>query len=146
MTPKYDGLMLTVTVTSSDVSSDATTVLVADDEAALTDSMAVWLSGDYRVRTAYDGREALAEYGPSVDVVLLDRQMPGLSGEQVLEELNESASDPQVALLTATNVDDFGPNVTDVGFDEILTKPISRDELLSTVSDLAVEASEPTQQ
>jgi CheY-like chemotaxis protein len=133
-----------MTLTSADVPTKRPTVLVADDEAALTDSMAVWLSDDYRVRTAYDGHEAVSAFGPSVDVVLLDRRMPGLSGERVLERLREAEANAQVALLTATSVEEFGPEVTELDFDAHLTKPISRDELLDAVSDLA-SASEPPQ-
>ncbi|SFR42651.1 response regulator transcription factor [Halogeometricum limi] len=133
-----------MTVTSADVPSERPTVLIADDEAALTDSMAVWLSDDYRVRTAYTGHEALSEFDPSVDVVLLDRHMPGLSGERVMKRLNESDASPKVALLTATSTDDFGPEVEDLGFDTHLTKPISRDELLDAVSALSSQ-SEPAQ-
>lgn len=132
-----------MTVTSADVPSERPTVLIADDEAALTDSMAVWLSEDYRVRTAYTGHEALREFDPTVDVVLLDRHMPGLSGEQVMEALNETDVSPRVALLTATSADDFGPEVEELGFDVLLTKPISRDELLDAVSALASSVSEP---
>lgn len=132
-----------MTVTSADVPSERPTVLIADDEAALTDSMAVWLSDDYRVRTAYTGHEALREFDPTVDVVLLDRHMPGLSGEQVMEALNETDMSPRVALLTATSADDFGPEVEELGFDVLLTKPISRDEFLEAVSGLASSVSEP---
>ncbi|MDS0298690.1 response regulator [Halogeometricum sp. S1BR25-6] len=134
-----------MTVTPADVPSERPTVLIADDEAALTDSMAVWLSDYYRVRTAYTGHEALREFDPTVDVVLLDRHMPGLSGERVMEELNETDVNPCVALLTATCADDFGPELEELGFDDLLTKPISRDELLEAVSELvsASSASEP---
>ena len=132
-----------MTVTSADVPPKRPTVLIADDEAALTDSMAVWLSDHYQVRTAYTGHEALREFDPSVDVVLLDRHMPGLSGELVMEELNETDVNAKVALLTAASADDFGSEVEELGFDDLLTKPISRDELLEAVSALASATSEP---
>jgi DNA-binding response OmpR family regulator len=132
-----------MTATSADVPPERPTVLIADDEAALTDSMAVWLSDHYRVRTAYTGHEALREFDPTVDVVLLDRHMPGLSGKRVMEELNETDVNPRVALLTATSADDFGPEVEELGFDSLLTKPISRDELLEAVSALLARPSNP---
>ncbi|ADQ67439.1 response regulator with chey-like receiver domain and winged-helix DNA-binding domain [Halogeometricum borinquense DSM 11551] len=134
-----------MTLTAADVPLKRPTVLVADDEVALTDSIAVWLSDSYRVRTAYDGHEALREFGPSVDIVLLDRHMPGLSGEHVMARLNEMSANPQAALLTATSTDDFRSEVDELGFDAYLTKPISKTELLGVVSDLAAAASESAQ-
>jgi CheY-like chemotaxis protein len=126
-----------VTVSSTDVPSERPTVLVADDEAALTDSIAVWLSEYYQVRTAYSGTEALSAYDPSVDVVLLDRRMPGLSGEDVLEELHDRTGDPAVAILTATDVGDAADDLESLPFDEYLTKPVSKSELLDAVGRLS---------
>jgi CheY-like chemotaxis protein len=44
------------------------------------------------VRTAYGGHEALEELSDDVDVILLDRRMPGLSGDEVLEEVRDFAA------------------------------------------------------
>ncbi|TKX52052.1 response regulator, partial [Halorubrum sp. SS7] len=58
-------------------------VLVVEDEPDLADLYAAWLGDEYRVRTAYGGREALDqldETDDEVDAILLDRRMPGLSG------------------------------------------------------------------
>jgi DNA-binding response OmpR family regulator len=132
-----------VTVSSTDVSSERPTVLVADDEAALTDSIAVWLSEYYQVRTAYSGTEALSAYDPSVDVVLLDRRMPGLSGEDVLEELHEQRGEPSVAILTATDVEDASDDFESLPFDKYLKKPVSKSELLDAVRCLSSSGSAP---
>lgn len=119
------------------------TVLVADDETALTDSMAVWLSDDYQVRTAYTGHEAVRAFDSAVDVVLLDRHMPGLSGEDVLKRITERDAEPTVALLTATCSEDLEADGADIGFETVLTKPISKGELLDAVDELAATSSEP---
>ena len=115
------------------MSDDRPLVLVVEDEADLADLYAAWLGDDYRVRTAYGGREALENLDSEVDVVLLDRRMPGLSGDEVLDAIQERGIDCQVAMVTAVEPD-F--DVLGMGFDDYLVKPVAREELLGTVGDL----------
>lgn len=124
---------------SPDVSTEDFTVLVADDETALTDSLAVWLSDEYSVRTAYSGREAIEKYDSTVDVVLLDYRMPDLTGDQVFERLHERPGNARVAILTATDPQFRRENVESPSFDESLTKPIAKGELLAAVERLVAE-------
>ena len=115
------------------MSEDLPLVLVVEDESDLADLYAAWLGDSYRVRTAYGGREALEQLDAEVDVVLLDRRMPGLSGDEVLDAIQERGIDCQVAMVTAVEPD-F--DVLEMGFDDYLVKPVARDELLDTVGDL----------
>lgn len=110
--------------------SDKPTVLVVEDEQALVELYVRWLGGDYEVRTASSGREALEALDGDVDVVLLDRLMPGMGGDEVLAEIQERDVDPKVTMVTAVEPD-F--DVITMGFDDYLTKPVERDELLETV-------------
>ena len=66
--------------------SDQPTILVVEDEQALIELYVRWLEDEYDVRTAEGGEEALEEFDDSVGVVLLDRLMPGMSGDEMLEE------------------------------------------------------------
>jgi two-component system response regulator AdeR len=115
------------------MSDDRPLVLVVEDEADLADLYAAWLGDSYRVRTAYGGREALESLDSKIDVVLLDRRMPGLSGDEVLDAIQERGIDCQVAMVTAVEPD-F--DVLGMGFDDYLVKPVAREELLDTVGDL----------
>ncbi|GAB7093140.1 response regulator [Halolamina litorea] len=115
------------------MSEDLPLVLVVEDESDLADLYAAWLGNSYRVRTAYGGREALENLDAEVDVVLLDRRMPGLSGDEVLDAIGERGIDCQVAMVTAVEPD-F--DVLQMGFDDYLVKPVAREELLDTVGDL----------
>ena len=115
------------------MSDDRPLVLVVEDESDLADLYAAWLGNDYRVRTAYGGREALENLDSEVDIVLLDRRMPGLSGDEVLDAIQERGIDCQVAMVTAVEPD-F--DVLGMGFDDYLVKPVAREELLDTVGDL----------
>lgn len=63
-------------------------VLVVDDDRGVVEMNREWLeSAGFDVDVATDGRQALKKVDGDVDVVLLDRRMPGLSGGQVAEVL-----------------------------------------------------------
>ncbi|MFB6310761.1 MAG: HalX domain-containing protein [Salinirussus sp.] len=106
------------------------TVLVVDDERDVADLYAVWLSTEYDVRTAYGGQDAIEAIEDAVDVVLLDRQMPDRSGDDVLSWIARGDSDPRVVMVTAVDPD-F--DVVDMPFDEYLTKPVEQEELVDVV-------------
>lgn len=113
--------------------SGRATVLVVEDEAPLVEIYTRWLEDDYRVLTAQNGDAALEHLDEGVDVVLLDRLMPGMSGDEVLEAIGERGLDPSVAMVTAVEPD-F--DIVRMGFDDYLTKPIGREDLLETVDRL----------
>jgi DNA-binding response OmpR family regulator len=108
------------------------TVLVVEDEQALVELYVRWLE-DYEVRTAGGGEEALEEFDEDVDVVLLDRLMPGMSGDEVLREVRSRSGDCKVAMVTAVEPD-F--DVVTMGFDDYLTKPVERETLRELIGRL----------
>ena len=108
-------------------------VLVVEDEPDLADLYATWLKTEYRVRTAYGGEEAVDQLDDEIDVILLDRRMPGLSGDEVLEEVRERGIDCRVSMVTAVEPD-F--DIIEMGFDTYLVKPVQRDTLSETIEDL----------
>ena len=105
---------------------DRPTVLFVDDEPALADGRAAQLSDQYDTRTAYDGRAALEVLDDDVDVVFLDRRMPGRPGEAVLESIRERGHDCSVVMVTGVEPD---ADVVEMGFDEYLVKPVEADDL-----------------
>ncbi|MDR9381426.1 MAG: HalX domain-containing protein [Natronomonas sp.] len=112
---------------------DQPTILVVEDEQALIELYVRWLDHEYTVLTAGGGEEALETFDSEVDVVLLDRLMPGMSGDEVLGEIRSRASTCKVAMVTAVEPD-F--DVITMGFDDYLTKPVEREELLDTIQRL----------
>ncbi|MCU4925267.1 response regulator transcription factor [Halobacteria archaeon AArc-dxtr1] len=110
--------------------TDEPEILVVDDEVRLADLFAAWLEGEWAVATATGGDEALAAMTDSVEVVLLDRRMPGLSGDDVLDAIREEGYDCRVIMVTAVDPD-F--DIIEMGFDDYLVKPVSKDELVETV-------------
>lgn len=111
------------------------TVLVVDDDESLTDLYVDRLEREYTVRAAYSGEEALQKLDETVDVVLLDRRMPDLSGDELLVRIRERDYECRVALLTGVEPD---VDILEMAFDDYLTKPIDDGELRDAVASLLV--------
>jgi len=108
-------------------------VLIVDDESEILESYELYLSEEYDVRTASNGAKALVELSPEIDVVLLDRRMPGMSGDEVLEHITDWHSDCRVIMVTAV---DAATDIVDLPFDDYLTKPVSKSDLTATIEQL----------
>jgi DNA-binding response OmpR family regulator len=119
------------------MSEDTPTVLVADDERDLTDLYAAWLAEEYEVRTVYGGEEAIEEMDESVDVALVDRLMPQVSGGEVVDHIREEEYDCGISMVTAVEPD-F--DIIEMGFDEYIVKPIQRENLEGVVETLLSRA------
>ena len=109
------------------------TVLVVDDEPNVADAYAAQLESEFIVSTAYSGQEALDKLDASVDIVLLDRRMPGISGDEVLAKIRERDLQVRVAMVTAVDPD-F--DIIEMPFDDYVIKPVSRDDLFETINRL----------
>ncbi|TYL37052.1 DNA-binding protein [Natronococcus pandeyae] len=108
------------------MTADTTSVLIVEDEPELAELYATWLEDRFRVETAHDGTEAIEAIDETFDVVLLDRRIPGQSGVDVLDAIRDRGLESRVAMVTAVEPD-F--DIVDIGFDDYLLKPVSRDEL-----------------
>ncbi len=113
--------------------TEPATVLVVDDEPDVADAYAAQLEAEFIVSTAYGGQEALDKIDDAVDVVLLDRRMPGISGDEVLEKIRERDLNIRVAMVTAVDPD-F--DIIEMPFDDYVIKPVSRDDLFETINRL----------
>ncbi|GAA0581777.1 MULTISPECIES: response regulator transcription factor [Actinomadura] len=110
-------------------------VLVAEDERLLADAIAEWLRGDaHAVDLAYDGAAALERVGVhDYDVVVLDRDLPLVHGDDVCREVVRGGTAARVLMLTAA------AEITDrvaglgLGADDYLTKPFAFAELAARV-------------
>jgi DNA-binding response OmpR family regulator len=108
-------------------------ILVVEDETDLADLYSGWLEQQFQVRVANDGSEALEKFDDDVEIVLLDRQLPGMDGDAVLPLLRDRKPDVQVAMVTAVEPD---VDVVDMGFDAYITKPIREDDIFELVDHL----------
>jgi DNA-binding response OmpR family regulator len=120
-------------------------VLVAEDHRRLADAVAEGLRHErIAVDVAYDGAEALARAAINCyDVVVLDRDLPGVHGDQVCRRLLEQGGQPRVLMLTAATTIRERVEGLGLGADDYLTKPFDFAELVARVRALARRASPP---
>lgn len=123
----------TTTDTKRGTDEEKPVVLAVDDEERVVQAFELWLGSGYDVRTATGGEEALEQFDETVDVVLLDRHMPGMSGDEVLEEIRERDSGVRVAMVTGVDPD-F--DIVDMPFEEYVQKPLDSGELQAVVDRL----------
>jgi len=111
-----------------------TSILVVDDERAMVGMVAALLGEDgYEVVTAYDGEAALRRHAEeSPDLVILDRGLPKLSGDEVCRRIRAMSSTP-ILMLTGEKGSDERARLLDLGADDYLEKPFSKKELSARV-------------
>lgn len=119
---------------SRQVDSEETAVLIVEDEQELADVFAASLADEYTVEAVYTGEDALDALHPGVDIVLLDRRLPGISGSEVLGEIREREVDCQVAMVSAVEPEE---EMLELDIDEYVRKPVSCTDLNEVVAELA---------
>lgn len=116
---------------------DVATVLIVDDEADLAELYSSFLDNEYDVRTATSGAEALGILDETIDVALLDRRMPDMSGDELLAQIRGRDLDVQVAMLTAVEPDG---EILEMPFDDYKVKPLTENDLTAIVETLLKRA------
>ncbi|WP_338727978.1 response regulator [Haladaptatus sp. DJG-WS-42] len=106
-------------------------VLVVEDEEDIAELYAKWIGAVYDVEVAYTGREALDKLDDSFDVILLDRNLPQLGGDEVLAWIRKHGFDCTVVIISAIEPD-F--DIYEMGFDDYLVKPVGKDDLETIIS------------
>jgi DNA-binding response OmpR family regulator len=108
-------------------------LLVVEDERDLADGLADGLRREgYVVHVAYDGNAALARVAAvDVDLMVLDRDLPALSGDAVCRILRQQGHPVRILMLTAAGTLDDRVTGLDLGADDYLAKPFAYVELLA---------------
>jgi DNA-binding response OmpR family regulator len=117
-------------------------VLVVEDERLLANAIADGLRRHaMAVDVAYDGEGALERTAANdYDVVILDRDLPIVSGDEVCTTLVESGVETRILMLTAATAVPQRIAGLGLGADDYLTKPFAFGELTARVQALARRA------
>ncbi len=110
------------------------TILAIDDELSIRESYRMILGDAYRVYLAEDGATGLNILSEKhVDLILLDLTMPGMSGMDFLERLDERGEMVPVLIVTGSNTVDIAVKAMKKGAREFVIKPFDVDDLMTLV-------------
>ena len=115
------------------------TVLLVDDYPDALDVWEIFLTAaGCQVMTASDGAQALAiARSQRLDVIVMDFQMPGLSGPSVAEALREDPATAQIPLIAVTGRRMDLAEARGLGFVALIVKPCEPDVLLAEIRRVA---------
>ena len=123
------------------------TVLVIEDEADLADVLRYNFERQgYVCKCVHDGRDALTEVARHPpDVVILDRLLPGLSGDELISRLRQDPKTAAMPILLLTAKAEESDELVGfaLGADDYVTKPFSMKVLMARVDALLRRASTP---
>lgn len=110
------------------------TILAIDDELSIRESYRMILSDTYRVYLAQDGATGLQILSEKhVDLILLDLTMPGMTGMDFLEQLDNRGEMVPVLIVTGSNTVDIAVKAMKKGAREFVIKPFDVDDLMTLV-------------
>jgi DNA-binding response OmpR family regulator len=106
-------------------------IVLIEDEPGIVDFINRGLSANgFKVHTAMDGESGLAlALGERVDLVVLDLMLPGRSGTEILQDLNEQRPGLPVIVLTARGEIEDRVSALNAGAADYLVKPFALSEL-----------------
>ena len=123
-------------------------ILVVEDEKHLGVGIKYNLEAEsYKVTLVEDGPTALRvidSSADSIDLVVLDLMLPGMSGYTVCETIRDSGVTVPVLMLSARTLAEDRARGFDVGANQYMNKPFELDELLSRVKNLLQLAGKPS--
>ena len=111
------------------------TILVAEDYQNNYDLIAAMIGKTYRLVHAHDGMEAIQLYDKyKPDLILMDIKMPNIDGLDATKTIREMSSDVPIIAVSAYADDKDKAAAIESGCNEFLTKPISADQLKTTIN------------
>jgi PAS domain S-box-containing protein len=113
-------------------------ILIVDDDPRYAKSLAqVLMAAGHTVADLVVGDQVLdvLERDPACDVILLDLNMPGVTGYEVLDEVNALPAPPKVIVVSGEDRDDQLRRLLKLGAFDYLSKPCEPDDLLRSIDD-----------
>lgn len=108
-------------------------ILIVEDDKGLAGLYSHWLNDGFTTNIAHNCTAAYGHFFTPLDVIVLDRNLPDGSGDELLTEIRELGLDCRVVMVTGKKPT---IDIVDMEFDEYLRKPITEEELRSTVTRL----------
>lgn len=119
-------------------------ILIIDDDGAMLRMMKTWFSVKYRVYMASSGKIALSFLAQNqVDLVLLDYEMPVMSGPDVLKDIRNTSKLKDIPVIFLTAKDDKESVMKVVGLkpEKYLLKSMPKEKLIGAIDDFFLSKS-----
>lgn len=106
-------------------------ILLVDDEEKITEVVKAYLDKEgYNTKVAHDGKKAIDLFNDNeFDLVILDRMLPDISGEEICEKIRETSL-VHIIMLTAKTDDEDKIDGFNLGCDDYVCKPFNVKELI----------------
>lgn len=113
-------------------------ILVVDDQVGIRMLIQEVLKNEgHEIKTASTGLEAVSLIqGEHFDTLLLDMQLPGMTGVEILEETKECLQNTKIMMMTAYGEQSLVERAKSLGVVHFFTKPFNIVELRTTVNNL----------
>ncbi|MBL7197600.1 MAG: response regulator [Candidatus Omnitrophica bacterium] len=122
-------------------------ILIVDDDKKVTEGVGAFLKAiGHDMLLALDGHQAM-EYinKEGLALVLLDIQLPGIPGMEILSTLRKKRKDINVFIITAYSKD-VKWRCDQIGYDKFFAKPIELDPLLDAIKEVIAEKKEEAEE
>jgi DNA-binding NtrC family response regulator len=118
-------------MTGDAMSDAAMDLLIVEDDADFRETCSLWMTRKgHRVHAAANAHEAIAlTEERTFDVAIVDMNMPGMTGIELLERMKSAKLDTEVIILTGQGTIESAVNAMKLGASDYLTKPFPLDEL-----------------
>jgi len=110
-------------------------MLIVDDELVVRRSLQILFEDEYSLSIYDNGEEAVKSVqGNPMDVALVDIELPGMNGIEVLKKLKEIDSDTEVIIITGHASLDTSIEAMKYGASGYIKKPLKPRELQGTIA------------
>jgi DNA-binding response OmpR family regulator len=101
-------------------------VLVLEDERMVANTFADYFSDAYDTQYVRTGEEAIERYTEDIDLVLIDRKLDGVSGDEVAARIRAAHEQQLILCVSGVEPDD---DICDLAVDDYVHKPVEEEEM-----------------
>jgi len=112
------------------------TILIVEDEVFNRQLIRELLLDIYNLLSASNGKEAIDMFNnnPDIDLILMDIKMPEMDGQTAMMEIKRKKPELPIIAQTAYALDDEKEEFMKSGFDDYITKPIKKPDLITKIA------------
>ena len=111
------------------------TLLIVEDDPYISELASRILKSNHRIEVAFTGKEAIDMFAPNkYDIVLLDVQLPEMSGSMVLQNIVQKAPRQAVVIMTAHGGSDLAEELMMEGAVDFIQKPFKAEQLRKVIN------------